>query len=65
VTVHPSALLRLPPGVDANAEFEKFVADLRLISESWKTSVRNAAEHVLVIAKKYFREIIFQFARQP
>jgi hypothetical protein len=34
VAVHPSALLRLPPGVDANAEFEKFVADLRLISES-------------------------------
>jgi DNA polymerase len=34
VTVHPSALLRLPPGIDASAEFEKFVADLRLISGS-------------------------------
>jgi uracil-DNA glycosylase len=33
VTIHPSALLRLPPGIDAGVEFEKFVADLRLISD--------------------------------
>ncbi len=28
-TVHPSSLLRLPAGVEAAAEFERFVADLR------------------------------------
>ncbi len=31
VTIHPSALLRLPPGADASTEFEKFADDLRLI----------------------------------
>lgn len=31
ITVHPSALLRLPDGADPAAEFERFVADLRLI----------------------------------
>ena len=29
ITVHPSYLLRLPPEVDANAEFERYVANLR------------------------------------
>lgn len=28
-TLHPSALLRLPPEVDAAAEFDRFVADLK------------------------------------
>jgi uracil-DNA glycosylase len=32
VTVHPSALLRLPPGVAFEPEFQKFVADLKLIA---------------------------------
>jgi uracil-DNA glycosylase len=31
VTMHPSALLRLPPGTDFELEFERLVADLRLI----------------------------------
>jgi DNA polymerase len=31
VTVHPSALLRLPPGSDPDAEFQRFVDDLRRI----------------------------------
>jgi DNA polymerase len=31
ITVHPSSLLRLPPGLDPDAEFERFVADLREI----------------------------------
>lgn len=30
ITVHPSSLLRLPAGRDAEAEFAQFVADLRL-----------------------------------
>jgi uracil-DNA glycosylase len=30
VTVHPSALLRLPPGMSYEEEFAKFVQDLRL-----------------------------------
>jgi DNA polymerase len=30
VTVHPSALLRLPPGLDPETEFARFVADLSL-----------------------------------
>lgn len=34
VTVHPSSLLRLPPGEDPEAAFEAFVRDLRLIAES-------------------------------
>jgi uracil-DNA glycosylase len=33
VTVHPSSLLRLPPGVEFEPEFEKFVADLSKASE--------------------------------
>lgn len=33
VTVHPSSLLRLPNGADVDAEFERFVADLRLIGD--------------------------------
>jgi DNA polymerase len=32
-TIHPSALLRLPPEMDAEAEFKRFVADLRKIGE--------------------------------
>ncbi len=33
ITVHPSALLRLPAGIEAEAEFQRFVADLRQIRE--------------------------------
>jgi len=33
ITVHPSALLRLPPGADAEGEFERFVSDLRSVPE--------------------------------
>jgi uracil-DNA glycosylase len=31
VTIHPSALLRLPPGIEFEPEFARFVADLRQI----------------------------------
>jgi DNA polymerase len=31
ITIHPSALLRLPPGADRKAEFARFVDDLRKI----------------------------------
>lgn len=34
ITIHPSALLRLPPGSDSQAEFEKFVSDLRRIGSA-------------------------------
>ena len=34
ITVHPSALLRLPPQADAEAEFAHFVADLRQAARS-------------------------------
>jgi DNA polymerase len=33
LTVHPSSLLRLPPGSDREAEFDRFVADLRLAAD--------------------------------
>lgn len=33
VTIHPSALLRLPEGIDPEAAFDQFVRDLRLIAE--------------------------------
>jgi DNA polymerase len=33
VTIHPSALLRLPPGVDREPEFQRLVADLRVAVE--------------------------------
>ncbi len=33
ITVHPSSLLRLPPGADPASAFEQFVADLRKIHE--------------------------------
>ncbi len=32
ITVHPSSLLRLPPGEDPKAAFDQFVADLRRVS---------------------------------
>jgi DNA polymerase len=32
VTIHPSALLRLTPGIEFEPQFEKFVADLRMIT---------------------------------
>lgn len=32
-TLHPSALLRLPPGVDSEAEYRHFVRDLRKAAE--------------------------------
>jgi uracil-DNA glycosylase len=32
-TVHPSSLLRLPPQMDAEAEFKRFVSDLRKVAE--------------------------------
>lgn len=35
VTIHPSALLRLPDGIDVSSEFERFVADLRHISATF------------------------------
>jgi DNA polymerase len=34
VTVHPSYLLRLPPEADAEAEFARYVADLRIAAAS-------------------------------
>ncbi|GBR51030.1 phage SPO1 DNA polymerase-like protein [Neokomagataea thailandica NBRC 106555] len=34
ITVHPSALLRLPDGVDMEAEFDRYVTDLRLAVRS-------------------------------
>jgi probable DNA metabolism protein len=37
ITVHPSSLLRLPPGEDPVAAFDHFVADLRRLSERVKT----------------------------
>jgi DNA polymerase len=33
ITVHPSALLRLPEGVDPAVEFERFAADLRRVRD--------------------------------
>ena len=33
VTIHPSALLRLPEGADPTTEFERFVSDLRLVHD--------------------------------
>lgn len=33
-TVHPSSLLRLPPQMDAEAEFRRFVTDLRLATSA-------------------------------
>lgn len=33
-TVHPSSLLRLPPHIDAEAEFRRFVGDLRKAAEA-------------------------------
>jgi uracil-DNA glycosylase len=32
-TVHPSALLRLPPQANPEAEFRHFVADLRKVAQ--------------------------------
>jgi DNA polymerase len=37
VTVHPSSLLRLPDGMNFEAEFEKFVADLRIAQTFLRT----------------------------
>jgi len=34
ITVHPSYLLRLPPDADAEAEFARYVADIRSAVES-------------------------------
>ncbi|MBS1835156.1 MAG: uracil-DNA glycosylase, partial [Acidobacteria bacterium] len=34
VTVHPSALLRLPPGTSYEEEFDKFAADLRMAASA-------------------------------
>ncbi|BDC51601.1 uracil-DNA glycosylase [Bryobacterales bacterium F-183] len=42
VTVHPSALLRLPPGMSYEEEFTKFVRDLRLATEEVNAPLSNA-----------------------
>jgi len=44
VTVHPSAVLRAPTGVDRARELERFVADLRKFDELTQQAANAAAE---------------------
>ena len=42
ITVHPSFLLRLPDAASREREFERFVADLKLVAEHLP-EIRKAA----------------------